>query len=280
MQRINQQIKEQRVKCHLGLLIFLFTFAPVFNSHAESKVETIDNLLLQWQQIEAQRSQIQQQWQLRQQILNQQLQLLDDEKSELSRLITEKGEASSDVDAEREKLLTQQSSLESQQTALSSSLQKAKSQVLAMFSQLPPVLQKSWQPHINHLNLQGSVASETLNHIVESLKKLHGFNDRIVLHQTVMSLDDGNKEKKIQVQQIYLGSARAWYISHDKKYWGKGSPTIDGWQWQPLQQDSNNQDLANTLSALVKSVEQPSKASWASLPIQFSSQVNNLEELK
>lgn len=245
----------------------------------DSTSETIDNLLLQWQQIEMQRSQLKEGWSIREKILQQQLQLLNDEKSALNQLLKEKNSAQDDANTERQQLLTQQSSLEAQEQDTRNALQKAKSQIMAMFAQLPPVLKDSWQPHIDYLSLSTTTSSETLNHVVEALKKLDAFNNRIVLHQTIMDLGKADKtaQPQVQVQQIYLGAARAWYISKDKKYWGKGQPSIDGWQWTALNNDK--EALPDTLLRLVTSLEQPSKAEWISLPLNIHSSATSNEEL-
>lgn len=211
---------------------------------------------------------MQSQWNTRQRILEQQSQLIKSEHAELQRLLSEKGTATNEAQAEREKLLAQQSVLEAQQTSVQGSVQQAKSQIMAMNTQLPPVLQASWQEHINYLTTENPSPSEMLNHIAEALKKLHAFNQRVVLHQTVMTvstpLSNQTTEKKIQVKQIYLGASKAWYISADSRYWGTGQPSPEGWQWQPLEQQAPA--LAHTLNNLIISIEQPSKAQWISLP--------------
>lgn len=244
---------------------------------AETKTETVDNLLLQWEQIEAQRHQIQQQWQVRKNVLEQQLQLVESERTELTRLLNEKGSANTKAETERQQLLEQQSSLEAQQADLQHLLSKAKSQIMAVYSQLPPVLQTSWQPDIEYLSLDSQTESETLNHIAEALKKLHAFNQRIVLHQTVMNLEVAGSSKQIQVKQIFLGASKAWYISADHTLWGTGQPTPDGWQWHSLEQ--SNPELADELTTLVVSLEQPAKAKWADLPYVLPQATTTSKEL-
>ena len=97
---------------------------------------------------------MQSQWHTRQRILEQQSQLIKSEHAELQRLLSEKGTATNEAQAEREKLLAQQSVLEAQQTSVQGSVQQAKSQIMAMNTQLPPVLQASWQEHINYLTTE------------------------------------------------------------------------------------------------------------------------------
>ncbi|MCC2603958.1 DUF3450 family protein [Planctobacterium marinum] len=249
--------------------ILLLAMTPMSVTFADSKAQSIDNLLLQWQQIEAQRTQIKGNWQLRQQLLEQQLQLLADERATLTELLEQKHLASSEAATERKSLLLQQSELEAQQASLLSELNRATGQILAINGQLPPVLQNSWQTHVEKLNEADLPASEMLNHIAEALKKLHSFNSRIVLHQTVMQLPTNDGEKSIQVQQVFLGAATGWYISNDQQYWGKGQTTPSGWHWEALQ--NTDSVLADTLSALVDSLEQPSRAEWISLPFDISS---------
>lgn len=248
-----------------GVWWLAFCFAtPVFKSVAQAKVETIDSLALQWQQIEAQRSQIQQQWQQREQILHQQLQLLDSEYLELTRLLDEKGTASSQADAERQRLLQEQSSLENQQAGLLASLNKAKSQLMTMYPQLPPVLQESWQGYVGQSASPSSTPSETLNHMADALKKLHAFNQRVVVHQTVMTLTAENAQKEVQVQQVFLGTAKGWYISSDRQFWGEGLPSPQGWQWRPLQ--NRDKALSGALADLLSSMAQPANAEWITVP--------------
>ena len=55
---------------------------------------------------------MQSQWHTRQRILEQQSQLIKSEHAELQRLLSEKGTATNEAQAEREKLLAQQSVLE------------------------------------------------------------------------------------------------------------------------------------------------------------------------
>lgn len=253
----------------LGFIVHMaanfFTYAETTSAQTDAK--TIDNLVLQWQQIEQQRSQLSSHWRQKKQLLEQQLSLLDDEAAALTELLKNKRSSTSETETERQELLAQQSNLENEQSAMTSQLAQAKASVLGLVNQLPPPLQQSWQPHIDNLRLEDASASDQLTHIVEAIKKLHAFNQRIVVNHTTMTFASGDSSQTLQVSEIYLGTNKGWFIAKDNSHWGMGQPEAQGWQWQ------KNNDPAidpTRLRALVTSLESPAKAEFISLPLTIS----------
>jgi hypothetical protein len=61
--------------------------------------------------------------------------------------------------------------------------------------------------------------------------QLDDFDQKVTLHETVMTLGDG---AEYEVRQIYLGLSHGWYVTADQRFAAAGVADESGWQWTAL----------------------------------------------
>lgn len=245
-----------------------FVLFPTFcavSVFAASPTE-IDNLVLQWNQIERQKSQITSSWAVRKQMLELQLQLLVDEEVALSGLLENSDEQQTAVEVKRAELLSSQESMETSQALVESSLARALITLHNLHALLPPPLKNSWNQNIARLNMEGTTGSEQLEASLELLNQLEEFNSRIAVSQVLMTFEGG---QQVQVDQLYVGIAQGWYLSANGDYFGYGRATPEGWEWQ--HKDSLSGELAlETVQSLFANAKQEVSPQLVSLPIDIT----------
>lgn len=226
----------------------------------------IDNLVLQWNQIERQKSQITSSWAVRKQMLQLQLQLLADEEIALSGLLENSDEQQTTVEVKRAELLSSQESMETSQALVESSLARTLITLHNLHELLPPPLKNSWNQNIARLNMEGATGSEQLEAALELLSQLEEFNSRIAVSQVLMTFEGG---QQVQVDQLYVGIAQGWYLSANGDYFGYGRATPEGWQWR--HKDSLSGELAlETVQSLFANAKQEISPQLVSLPIDIT----------
>jgi hypothetical protein len=275
----------------LALSFSLVTFTAVFPVNAvNSNAIALDNLVSQWTQLEQQHSEIDNRWQETKPLLQQQLQLLKEERMQLQGSLEQHATASDEVEKERFDLLQQQTNMEVVQHLMEFELAKTSSVLLNMYKQLPPPLKEQWNADIALLasakesadntntstqndsfkqsaNLLSS--SEKLDKILNLLNQIEQFEQRVALHQTtmqVMGIMAKPKMIEVQVDQVYLGLSQGWYLSKDEKYWGTGNSSLQGWKWKHQNSDIDVSQLRLTIQMLTD----PVTAALVVLPVQLS----------
>ncbi|MBV1910646.1 MAG: DUF3450 domain-containing protein [Kangiellaceae bacterium] len=278
---------------------------------ANTSASELDNLVLQWTQLEQQHSELDNRWRENKPVLEQQLQLLSEEKKQLQSLLDQHTTAGDEVEKERFDLLQQQTEMEETQQRLEFGLAKISSTVVAMHKRLPPPLKQQWDadirlltigqepastgpnnPTVTNANVNTNIISnkssvlkqtksllsnsEKLDKLLSLLNKINQFEQRVALHQTTMQLT-GSKNQgetiEVQVDQVYLGTSQGWYISKDGRFWGAGNSGKQGWQWRHQDTDVDVSELRQT----VKMLTDPASATLVSLPINIVSRAEIAE---
>ncbi|BFM22446.1 DUF3450 family protein [Gilvimarinus japonicus] len=219
---------------------------------AEPATTAAEQLVSQWVGLEQQRNQMQTDWALTEAALRQQVSLLEAEQKELKQaLAANKGERS-EVDEARAQLLLEQEQMETDQQALEGQLERAYQQVQRVAPQLPPPLAAKWREPLAKLGAEALDSSERLQALLALVADFDRFNARVALNTTAMTLTDG---REILADQVYLGVAQGWYISADDQYFGRGTATASGWQWQE-QADIDPADV-RAIVAMLKGEREP-----------------------
>ncbi|MCG7533167.1 DUF3450 domain-containing protein [Psychrobium sp. MM17-31] len=223
-------------------LVFALLFASSAIANNTSPTQRADALMEQWIQLEKQNTQLKSQWQENKQLLEQRISLLQREKKQLQALDKDHHKQVDEVSAQRQKLITLQTSMESTQQDLTRWLDREFSQINNVLPQLPPPLANTWQLALTELDTKNpSNRLETLLSLYQSFDE---FNKRISTNQATIIDAQGNEKV---VKQLYLGVARGWYLTLDSATAVAGMPTAQGWQWQhesPLSPTQINAALA------------------------------------
>ncbi|TYK64982.1 DUF3450 family protein [Colwellia echini] len=218
----------------------------------------IEDLTQQWLDIEKQSVQLQTNWQMQQPILRQQITLLNEEKSQLTKMLQVDNSSQAQVEVKRSELLQQQNELEQQQQQLTNQLIVLNKQLLNLNNLLPPPLTDAWQSEDQVLDAEPTT-SQQLQVSLAKLDKLNAFNQRISIHEKPLTAPNGNE---ILVKQFYLGLSSAWFTSANGEYRGWGQATDNGWQWYFDEQLS-----ADAIQQAIAIFEKKQQADFVALPM-------------
>ena len=193
-----------------------------------SEVTSSDKLVQQWLDIEQQNNRLNNQWLEAEPALKQQITLLKAEREQLKAVLDTSQKTTGNAANERTQLLAEQNTLEQDSQQMQTQLTLLRQTLAGIAPQLPPVLGQQWQEEAQALTDPNDTALQ-LQVALAQLTKLMEFDNRISLHEEILTAPNN---KKVLVQQLYLGVARAWFISRDGDYKGIGSAVNGQWQWQ------------------------------------------------
>jgi len=215
------------------LLIVLLGAAPSasIGQNGPDSIAQIDALTRQWIDLEHQSDELQANWRKDKPVLEQQLALLERESAQLSDYLEASAQQRDEVDQRRLELLEEQTRLEREQSVLESRLVQTAAALHSLQSQLPPPVVEAWTEQLPRLDDPLLTATEKLQVCVELLGQLDDFQQKVTLHETVMTLPDG---RDYEVRQVYLGLSHGWYVTTDERFAAAGTATPDGWQWSAV----------------------------------------------
>ncbi|MBU3023957.1 DUF3450 family protein [Aestuariibacter sp. A3R04] len=225
---------------------------------AETRAKDIDGLTQQWIRIERQTQVLENEWREAEPALRQRIQLLKAERAQLQNIIDESRAATSDAEAQREALLSQQSELEAQQGGVERTLTRVIDRVDSLYSSLPEVLRESWDKEQAELTADADTSNK-LQITLAKLSALQQFNSKLLVNEAVMRTPDG---KDVFVKQFFVGSGYAWFTNADGQYQGVGNSLRGEWQWQ----FTDDMD-SSAVSLAVAIFEKKHEPDYVSLPL-------------
>jgi hypothetical protein len=226
------------------LMALLVGVLPVGIAQVDDPVQEIDALTLQWTGLEHQKDLLQANWRTQKPVLEQQLSLLERETRELNEFLATFARQQDEVEQRRLELLEEQTRLEQEQAALERSLVQASLKLRALHSELPPPLLEAWTEELPGLDNLLLTPSEKLQLVLELLRQLDDFEQKITLHETVMTLADG---RDYSVTQVYLGLSHGWYVTADQRFAAEGMAGPGGWLWTPVTDGGPIADIVDIL---------------------------------
>jgi Protein of unknown function (DUF3450) len=227
------------------------------SARAQSPVPEIENLTLQWTGLKHQNDQLIANWRREQPVQEQQLSLLERERTELTALLDKNELEQDQVEQRRAELLARQTELEREQMTVERELAVAILTVQELHGQLPPPLLESWDETMPRLVNEALPTTDRLQVLVDMLGQLDDFRRRVSLNQAVMTMADG---RDYLVKQVYLGISHGWYVSSDGQFAAAGRAGPDGWQWQPV-------PAAGPISDVIAMLERRGNAELVTLPL-------------
>ena len=245
------------------LTLLILSALPLSAAVQPGASNQLDALVQQWLALEQQQHQLQKDWQLRKQSLQQGISLLQAEQNQLQQVLQRNTKQHDAVDEKRAQLLSQQQQLEQQQHTAGSQISAVLQQVRVMQPQLPPPLQHIWQQELNSLP-DNADASVQLQRSLFLLTKLAEFQQRLSLDEMTLETTDG---QPVRVKQLYLGASQAWFSSADGSYSGLGYPSSTGWSWQ-FDSSIDSKDVLHAIAML----EKRAQPQLISLPLQLSAE--------
>lgn len=232
---------------------------PLMASAAEDALSDIHELTLQWTRVEHQKDQLEANWRRDKPVLEQQLALFEREARELEAVVAESSQEQDAVEQRRLDLLQEQTRLEQEQSAVESTLVQALARLHSLHPQLPPPLNEAWNAELPRLDDPLLTTSEKLRLALELLRQIDDFTRIISLHETAMTLDDG---QDYLVRQVYLGLSHGWYVSSDGRFAASGMTGANGWEWTPGADP-------DAIARIIAIVEQSRTPELVSIPLRL-----------
>lgn len=221
---------------------------PVISFAADDPVKDIHQLTLQWTGLEHQKDLLRKNWRRDKPVLEQRLSLLERESRKLNQFLKDSAQEQDEVEQRRLELLEQQTRLEQEHAALERSLRQATIRLKALHVQLPPPLLEGWDEELPRLEDPLPTSSEKLQLVLKLLGQLDDFQQKVTLHETVITLGDG---KEYLVKQVFLGLSHGWYVTADQSHAAAGMANPDGWQWTPV---ADGERIARIIAILERRV--------------------------
>lgn len=187
-----------------------------------------DALVRRWVTLEQQRSALKDEASRREARAEAQLRLLEREEEELRRFIARAQEEDAGQDARRSELLAEQRALEAVARTLEERLPALLQRARDLRDRLPPPLAATWEKELAAVAEDDAPVNERLTALLAVLDQARAFADRIAVHQGVLEVDGA----PLEVEQVYLGPARGWYVSADRRRVAAGRATPSGWRWE------------------------------------------------
>jgi len=247
---------------HLALLILIILPGIPLSAQekkpAPSDVPTLDptatrELIRQWVQTERLVSEEKTNWQVEKQRMQELLDLYQKELVLLDEEISKAGTSAGMVDEQKETFQKELKDYRVAQRLLSETLARLLPRVSALVLQLPQSLQDDLALESQLLTSPDALAKprEALKSVLAVMAMSGRFNRRITVVEETRTMSGG---KKMTVDVIYLGLARAYYAAESGDTAGIGTPGKDGWQWQEKPELAT--DIRQTL-AIYRKENQP-----------------------
>jgi hypothetical protein len=227
---------------------------------ADDPVSETHQLTLQWTRLEHQKDTLEANWRNYKPVLEQQLVLLEREIRDLGALLETSEQQQDAVEQKRLELLQEQTLLEQDQAQLERSLVQATIALHGMHPQLPPPLQSAWNAELSGLDDPLATTSEKLQLLLELLGMLDDFGQKISLHESVMTLADG---QDYLVRQVYLGLSHGWYVTADQRFAASGRANPDAWLWEPA-------DDGQSIMEIIAILERRASPALVSIPLRLA----------
>jgi hypothetical protein len=228
----------------------------------------------QWINLQTQKGLLQSNWNSSRDNLDQRMNLLDVEQKKLKEIVSQRTQATTEVDQRRLTLLQTQEKLEQEQQALTSQLNAYIQRAQALHIRLPPPLHVQWNEKFASLSDTNRTSSERLETLLSLFKQFDEFNRRVALHIGAMDIPDANHQPQATLtNQIYLGVSQGWYVNDDGTSFGYGRPTPTGWKWwhgKEAQQELGKPLDAAAVKRVLSVLQNPTNADYVSLPVKIT----------
>ncbi len=177
----------------------------------------------------------------------------------------ERAEAAvSATDRERGDLLDVQEELREIQQTIRTRVENEEARLRRLVEFFPRPLRQELQPLINRIPREGEETrlslSQRMQNIVGILGQADSFNNAVTPVSETREFENGT----IAVDTLYFGLGIAYYVDGSGDHAGVGYPARGAWRWEP------NQELAHSISRLVRIYRKSDHATYVSLPAELT----------
>ncbi len=233
---------------------------PQLPAAEPASTEEIEQSVLRWSQLRAETSRMESEWRWQEQVLRstrdaleQRLQQLEDERDTLRA-------AHGPELAELETLTQRNAESRAALTTATETLTALTARVLAMRPRLPPRLNAAIDLPARSLADPRLPLAERVQHLAAIQARCAQFSRMITYSEEVIELNADEPPRLCEV--IYWGLAAAYALDRDGERALLGSPTAEGWRWEP------RPELATDVARLLADHRDQQEPAFTSLPFR------------
>ncbi len=201
-------------------------------------------------------------WKEERQILQDFNGLRQKELEQISQTLAAAGERAEHYDAQLSKLETEGSDLRSARKKLESAIGPLEARIQSLLPTFPPPLRHKISESEDRLQQSDAKRplQERYRDVLSILTEAANFDRQISLHTESREVD--GEERELQV--LYLGLARAYYVDRSGNFGGIGVPGPEGWTWtaQPA--------LASSIQHTIAVHQRDANPALVRLPLQLA----------
>jgi len=147
----------------------------------------------------------------------------------LDEFIAAAGSRLDDAEKQRTDLLAEEESLRSRRQLLEEAIGRNEAALRAMIPRFPPPLRAEIDEALARLETADPDAplQDRFRDLLVILGEAEQFDDTITIDAELREIGGEN----IEVDVLYLGLARAWYVDRSDRHAGTGVPTDTDWEW-------------------------------------------------
>lgn len=226
---------------------------------AVDPVETRE-LIRQWVAAERLVSEEKAAWQVEQKRMQELLGLYQKELQLLDKELGKSGGAADLIDNDKDKLEVRVKKYRAAQGLLAKTMVRLLPRAQQLIAFFPQPLQDELSADIDALNTSDALSKsrDVLRSMISILTTAERFNRSVTLVEETRALPSG---KKISVDVIYLGLARAFYTARSGDVAGVGMPQKDAWSWQA------RPDIADNIRRVIAVYRKDQQPQLLRLPI-------------
>ncbi len=250
---------------------FLLSALPLWAqdvSKTDSSSSALDptvtrELISQWVKTERIISEEKTNWQVEKQHMQELLDLYQKELKLLNEELSKAGASAEMVDEKKEAWSRELKEYREAQRLLADTMARLLPRMRGLIARLPEPLLDRIAADVDFLKTPEALAKprDVLKSMLSVISESGRFNRTVIVTEEIHRSSDG---KKMTVDVLYLGLARAFYASSVGDTAGIGLPGKDGWTWQ------NKPDLANDVRKAISVYRKDSQPQLIELPVSLN----------
>lgn len=252
------------ILCVTAMLCLTFTARAVSAGEEEDAIENTRTALEKWVQTKDLISKEKRDLELKKEILNQRIELVQHEIESLHGKIDGTEASIAEADKKRQDMLEENNKLQEASGSLQNTLITLEQQTQQMLKRLPGPIRDRIKPLSQRLPENPDETklsiSERFQNVVGILNEVDKFNREITVTSEVRNLPDGSS---VEVATVYVGIGQAYYASANGSVAGIGTATDEGWVWK-----QNNQ-VAPQIADAIAILKNEKVASFVLVPVEI-----------
>lgn len=231
-----------------------------------NRVELMRTALAKWVDVSKSIAKRKNEWKTGKTLLSNRIELVKREIQTDEERADESNQRLGEITKETEGLRTEEAELKAGTKILDEQVVVYEERLLKLMPRLPSPLRSKVAPVFQQIPTSPddvekrklSLGQRFVN-LLTVLKEIHKFNGEPTVENETLAFGD----KNYNVAVIYFGISQGYYVSKDKKVFGFGSSTVDGWQWR----ESKRPEDADLITQAIAIAQNESPATFVPLPV-------------